>query len=38
VAVVEDACRAIDVDGSLAATRASLARVATAVVGVNDVA
>ena len=38
VVVVEDACRAIDVDGSLAATRASLVRVATAVVGVNDVA
>ena len=37
VVVIEDACRAIDVDGSLAATRASLAGRAKAVVGVDAI-
>jgi len=38
VVVIEDACRAIDVDGSLAATRASLAGRTKAVVGVDAIA
>jgi nicotinamidase/pyrazinamidase len=38
VIVVEDACRAIDVEGSLDATRQSLAALGAAVVTVNDVA
>jgi len=37
VVVIEDACRAIDVDGSLAATRASLAGRAKAIVGVDAI-
>jgi len=37
VVVIEDACRAINVDGSLAATRASLAGRAKAVVGVDAI-
>ena len=37
VVVIEDACRAIDVDGSLAATRASLVGKANAVVGVDAI-
>jgi nicotinamidase/pyrazinamidase len=38
VVVIEDACRAIDVEGSLQATRQSLAALGTAVITVNDVA
>jgi len=38
VIVIEDACRAIDVAGSLAATRDRLAAIGAAVVGANDVA
>jgi len=38
VVVVEDACRGIDVDGSVAATRESLARLGIASIGVEAVA
>jgi nicotinamidase/pyrazinamidase len=38
VVVIEDACRAIDVEGSLQATRQSLAALEAAVITVNDVA
>jgi nicotinamidase/pyrazinamidase len=37
VIVVEDACRAIDVDGSLAATRESLAALGTAMVTSDEI-
>jgi nicotinamidase/pyrazinamidase len=38
VAVIEDACRSIDLDGSVAATRASFAALGIACIGAPAVA